>query len=95
MIPQGKIRGMVRANVMVGYPQFSPGTRFDSQFAAGQRCHLCNKLIMKSHRVPVQATGDDGRAHGMFVGEDCARKFLDVELKRDDDSIMETGNAPL
>lgn len=95
MIPQGKINGMVRARVMVGYPQFPPGTRFDSQYAAGMHCHLCNKLVMKSHRVPVHATGDDGVTHGMFVGEDCARKFLDVKLKREDNAIMETGNAPL
>jgi hypothetical protein len=95
MIPQGKIKGMVRAKVMVGYPQFPPGTRFDSRFAGGLHCNLCNKRVMKSHRVPVQATGDDGVTHGMFVGEDCARKFLDVKLKREDDAIMETGNAPL
>lgn len=95
MIPQGKIKGMVRAKVMVGYPQFPPGTRFDSRFAGGLHCNLCNKLVMKSHRVPVHATGDDGITHGMFVGEDCARKFLDVKLKREEDSIMETGNARL
>lgn len=95
MIPQGKIKGMVRAKVMVGYPRFPSGTRFDSRFAGGLHCNLCNKLIMKSHRVPVHATGDDGVTHGMFVGEDCAQKFLDVKLKRDDDSIMETGNARL
>lgn len=95
MIPQGKVRGRVRAKVMVGYPQFPPGTRFDSQYASGMHCHLCNKLVMKSHRVPVHATGDNGVSHGMFVGEDCARKFLDVTIKRDDDSIMETGNARL
>jgi hypothetical protein len=95
MIPQGKIKGMVRAKVQVGYPQFPSGTRFDSRFSDGLHCHLCNKLIMKSHRVPVHATGDDGVTHGMFVGEDCAQKFLDVKLKRDDESIMETGNARL
>ena len=95
MIPQGKIKGMVRAKVMVGYPRFPPGTRFDSRFAGGLHCNLCNKLVMKSHRVPVHATGDDGVTHGMFVGEDCAQKFLDVKLKREDDSIMETGNARL
>jgi hypothetical protein len=33
MIPQGKVKGRVRALVMVGYPQFPPGTRFDSQYA--------------------------------------------------------------
>jgi hypothetical protein len=95
MIPQGKIKGTVRARVMVGYPKFPPGTRFDSRFAGGLHCNLCNKLVMKSHRVPVHATGDDGVTHGMFVGEDCAQKFLDVKLKREDDAIMETGNARL
>jgi hypothetical protein len=93
-IPQGKIKGMVRAKVMVGYPRFPPGTRFDSRFAGGLHCNLCNKLVMKSGRVPVHATGVDGVTHGMFVGEDCAKKFLDVKLKRDKDSIMESGNAP-
>lgn len=95
MIPQGKIKGLVRTKVQVGYPKFPAGTRFDSRFRDGLHCHLCNKLIMKSHRVPVHATGDDGVTHGMFVGADCAQKFLDVKLKRDDDSIMETGNARL
>ena len=95
MIPQGKIKGVVRAKVMVGYPKFPPGTRFDSRFAGGLHCNLCNKLVMKSHRVPVHATGGDGVTHGMFVGEDCAQKFLDVKLKRDEGSIMETGNARL
>ena len=95
MIPQGKIKGMVRAKVMVGYPKFPPGTRFDSRFHGGLHCNLCNKLVMKSHRVPVHATGSNGVTHGMFVGEDFANKFLDVKLKRDEDSIMETGNARL
>ena len=95
MIPQGKIKGMVRAKVMVGYPRFPSGTRFDSRFSDGLHCHLCNKLVMKSHRVPVHATGADGVTHGMFVGEDCARKFLGVKLPREEDSIMESGNARL
>lgn len=94
MIPQGKVDGMVRTRVMVGYPRFPPGTRFDSRFFAGAHCNLCNKLVMKSRRVPVHATGNDGVAHGMFVGEDCARKFLGVTLRREGDSILETGNGP-
>jgi hypothetical protein len=93
VIPQGKVKGMVRAKVMVGYPRFPSGTRFDSRFAGGLHCHLCNKIVLKSRRVPVHATDDGGVTHGMFVGEDCARKFLDVKLKRGADSIMETGNA--
>lgn len=95
MIPQGKIKGLVRAKVMVGHPRFPPGTQFDSRYRDGLHCHLCNKLVMKSHRVPVHATGGDGVTHGMFVGEDCAQKFLDVKLKRAEGSIMETGNAGL
>jgi ssDNA-binding Zn-finger/Zn-ribbon topoisomerase 1 len=96
VIPQGKIKGMVRAIVPVGYPQFPPGTRFDSQYGgSGHHCQLCNKWIMKSGRVPVHATGDDGITHGMFVGEDCAKKFLNVKIKRHADAIMESGNAGL
>ena len=78
---------------MVGYPRFPAGTIFDSRFWGGLHCNLCNKLILKSNRVPVYATGDDGVTHGMFVGEDCARKFIDVKIRRGEDSIMETGNA--
>lgn len=91
MIPRGKVEGIVRARVMVGYPRFPAGTRFDSRFRGGLHCNLCNKTILKSGRVPVHAVGDDGVVHGMFVGEDCAQKFLGVRIRRDDDSIMESG----
>lgn len=94
LLPQGKVEGRIRAKVMVGYPRFPPGTKFDSRYHGGLHCNLCNKLILKSRRVPVHATGDDGITHGMFVGEDCARKFLDVKLRREKDSIMEAGNGP-
>ncbi len=73
MIPQGKIPGLVLARVKVGYPKFPPGTQFDSRFHTGNHCGLCNKLVLRSHRVPVHATGRDGVTHGMFVGEDCAQ----------------------
>lgn len=86
----GKVPGLVRRKVLVGYPQWPKGVRFDSRFESGSHCHLCNKLIMKSWRVPVDATGVlDGKVHGMYVGEDCAKKFLHVKLKRDQDSVME------
>lgn len=89
VVPQGKIRGTIREEVMVGYPQFPPGTQFDSRFHAGTRCGLCDKVVVKSNRVPVHATGVDGVTHGMLVGRDCASKFLDVKLKIEDGSIME------
>jgi hypothetical protein len=31
--------------------------------------------------------------HGMWVGEECAKKFLSVKIKRKADSIMEDGNG--
>jgi hypothetical protein len=86
----GKVPGLVWKKVLVGYPQWPKGVRFDSRFESGSHCHLCGKLIMKSWRVPVDATGVlDGKVHGMYVGEDCAKKFLHVKLKRDPESVME------
>lgn len=88
---RGEVAGLVKATVPVGYPQFPEGVSFDSRFC-GSNCNLCNKSIMKSGRVPVHATGADGKVHGMFVGEDCALKFLAVKIKRDKGSIMEDGS---
>jgi len=85
----GYVRGPVEMEVMVGYPQFPPGALFDSRFRGGCHCDLCNKLILKSGRVPVDGVGADGVAHAMWVGEDCARKFLNVKVKRPKDSVME------
>ena len=86
----GKVKGLVRAKVLVGYPQWPSGVRFDSRFGGGMHCNLCNKLILKSWRVPVDATSAlNGKVHGMYVGEDCAKKFLGVKLKREEDSVME------
>lgn len=90
-IPSGKVAGMVKAKVMVGYPKFPKGTRFESRFAGGGHCELCNKAIKASGRVPVNTTGENPR--GMWVGEDCARKFLAVTIKRAADSVMEDAQA--
>lgn len=89
-IPKGTVSGMVLAKVKVGYPQWPAGTRFDSRFNDGaHRCHLCGKPIEKSGRVPVNTRPGSGVVHGMYVGQDCARKFLAVTIKREDTSIME------
>jgi len=81
---RGEVKGMVTK--MVGYPVWPEGHRFASRFAGcGYNCHLCAKAIMKSGRVPVNTpTGE-----AMWVGEDCAMKFLAVKIKREDDSVME------
>lgn len=72
----GKVPGMVEADVLVAYVQWPKGTSFDSRFCGSSRCGLCNKSIMKSGLVPCVGTGPDGAIHGMWVGQDCAKKFL-------------------
>lgn len=72
----GNVIRMVEREIMTGYPQWADGTLFDSRFGIGCDCGLCNKTIMKSHLVPVTAKGSDGRIHGMWIGEDCAKKFM-------------------
>lgn len=75
----GKIPGLVKMHVMVGYPIWPEGTKFDSRFreaATGRYCcHLCSKSL-QSLQVPVVGRGADGQVHGMWVGTDCAKKFL-------------------
>lgn len=71
----GKVPGMVKREVMVGYPVFPAGAKFDSRFAVSScHCHLCGKNIPSNRFVPV----DDGATHAMWVGEDCASKILAV-----------------
>lgn len=70
----GTVKGPVQKMVMVGRPKWPQGVKFDSRFHSGCHCGLCNKSINKF--VPVVAVDAAGVAHGMWVGEDCARKFL-------------------
>lgn len=90
-LPSGQVPGLVMAEVDVGYPQWPKGTEFTSRFGGQGNCDLCNKVIMQSGRVPVNTDGP--KPLGMWVGEDCAKKFLDVKIKRKADSIMEDGNV--
>lgn len=75
----GKVRGLVKRMVMVGVPQWPVGTVFDSRFHVTETnrycCELCSKSL-KSLQVPCVGTGSDGATHGMWVGQDCAKKFL-------------------
>jgi hypothetical protein len=45
-------------------------------------CELCSKSIygIWSNLIPVNGRGKDGKVHGMYVGEDCAKKFLGITL---------------
>lgn len=80
----GKVPGMVEREVMVGYPQWKKGTKFDSRFAFNtnhvghSQCELCAKALksMFAGTVPVEGQDENGQWHGMWVGEACVRKFL-------------------
>lgn len=75
----GTVKGPVQRMVMVGRPKWPTGTVFNSRFHSGCNCGLCNKSINKF--VPVVAVDAAGQAHGMWVGEDCAKKFLSAVEK--------------
>jgi hypothetical protein len=68
----------------VGVVQWAAGTKFDSRFGGGYHCSLCSKAIPSGRFVPVTGRGADGVVHGMWVGEDCAKKFFGVKnFKKD------------
>jgi hypothetical protein len=93
----GQVVEMQEREVYVGRVQWPKGTRFDSRFdRMGENhsswCGLCAKLIMWSHLVPVVGLDRQGRYHGMWVGEDCARNLLSVassELRKKDRFLHE------
>ena len=75
----GKAVGKMLAKVMVGYPIWEEGASFDSRFGGGCTCGLCGKTILKSNLVPVTARGANGKAHGLLVGSDCAKKIFSIK----------------
>jgi hypothetical protein len=72
----GKVLGLVEMEMWVGYIQWPAGTLFVSRFQSGCHCALCNKLVLKSNMVPTVGVRKDGQNLGMWVGADCAKKFL-------------------
>lgn len=84
---------------LVGIVQWAKGTKFSSRFAykfgatAGHReCHLCAKAIPSGRFIPVTAKIADGTILGMWVGEDCARKFFGIKNFKKDQTVL-TGVA--
>ena len=63
---------------VVQWPKDDQGNnlvRFDSRFHHHD-CMVCGKPHIKSGLVPVMATDDENQWHGMWVGQDCAKKFM-------------------
>lgn len=89
------MNGLVREHRMVtktvGVVQWAKHTHFDSRFGSGINCSLCSKLIPSGRFIPVTGKGKDGRVHGMWVGEDCARKFFGVKNFKEDHIIQHPG----
>ncbi len=75
----GLVRKCVMVERLVGTVLWAKGTKFDSRFGSGQSCALCAKSIPSGRFVPVNGKGDDDTVHGMWVGEDCARKFFGIK----------------
>ena len=71
----------------VGVVQWAAGTSFDSRFTEWSHCQLCAKAIPSRRFVPVTGKGADGRIHGMYVGEDCARKFMGIKNFRENQTV--------
>jgi hypothetical protein len=92
----GEVTKMVKREVMVGIILWEKDSIFDSRFNSGLHCHLCNKLIQKSGRVPVHGKDQNGIVHNMWIGEDCARKFLGIiKAFKKDEFLSENLEGPL
>lgn len=72
----GSVVGPVEQEVLLAIPLWPAGTAFDSRFRSGCSCQLCGKTVTKSRLVPVVGVDNAGAPHGMWVGSDCAKRFL-------------------
>lgn len=82
----GVVFAMVEKLVMVGRPVWPQGVKFDSRYHASCMCGLCGKTVLKSNLIPVV-----GGQHGMWVGADCAKKFMPAVKapKMAEDALLE------
>ncbi len=71
--------------VTVYYPQWTPGVKFDSRFRHGssvhEQCHLCSKAIPSGRLVAVEGRDSKQKAHGLYIGTDCAKKFTGYNIE--------------
>lgn len=86
----GEVTKFKKMKVWIGYPQWEEKTMFWSRFNHdADRCQLCNKLIKESGFVAVQGKDKEDNNLGMYVGEDCARKFFGIaKWKKDSTSYL-------
>lgn len=88
-----EMNGLVREWLMVekevGIVQWAEGTKFDSRFSdSSDQCQLCAKVIPSQRFCPVTGKGADGMIHGMWIGEDCAKKFFQIKNFKKDQVVI-------
>lgn len=84
---QGYVKELRNVEKMVGTVLWAKGTQFDSRFGDNENnknyradgCQLCAKPIPSQRFVPLNGKSPDGTIHGIWAGEDCARKFFGVK----------------
>lgn len=77
---QGFVKELRNVEREVAIVLWAKGTAFDSRFdKACDQCALCAKVIPSQRFVPVNGQSPDGVVHGMWIGEDCARKFFGIK----------------
>lgn len=93
----GLVLKVVPVEKLIGIVQWAKGTKFASRFAykhgattGHQECHLCAKAIPSGRFIPTTAKIADGTILGMWVGEDCARKFFGIKNFKKDQVVERT-----
>lgn len=76
------LKKMVEREVYISKVEWNQDIIFDSRFKkTGHNCELCaNPIKNRDNYVPVEARGNDGKFHGMWIGRDCAQNFLKLAL---------------
>ncbi len=89
----GLVQKEILVEKMVGKVLWAEGTEFDSRFSQTfDQCHLCAKVIPSHRFVPVNGKGANEVIHGMWVGEDCARKFFGIKAFTPEQIISREAN---
>lgn len=85
----GLVLATLLVNQRVGVVQWAKNTHFDSRFAASwDQCQLCAKVVPSQIFCPVTGRGSDGVIHGMWIGQDCAKKFFQIKNFKKDEVVL-------
>lgn len=86
MVSKGDVRAKVKKMVDIGRVVWPEECKFDSRYQLYD-CGACGKNGITSATIPMIAQDYNGNWHGMWVGQDCARKFF--EMRKADLKILD------